>query len=166
MFLLDYLIEDHAPMDLSLSEKVRAVALRKYVQPAKEAGKSEFSIAVKDLLKDDLDKTMFPGNRVPLVCSAITTRGFQRENGLEIIAIDGPKSKTSPTVVVHYRIAAEGQAERLESTLPETPIAEDSEARAYRLTEKLRGLLKEEIAAYGGAEGFMRWVRGHDEEVE
>jgi hypothetical protein len=152
-------------MDISLSDEVRALALRKYVQPAKRAGKTELSIAVKDLLKD-LDKTMFHGNRVPLVCSAIRTRGFQRENGLEITSVDGPRSKTSPTVVVHYRIGAEGRAEGSELTTSEAPVAEDSEARAYRLTEKVRGLLKEEIAAYGGAEAFMRWVRGHDEEGE
>jgi hypothetical protein len=152
-------------MDLSLSDKVRAVAKTKYVQPAKQAGKSELSIAVKDLLKD-LDKTMFPGNRVPLVCNAIKTRGFQRENGLEITSIDGPRSKTSPTVVIHYRIGMEKQTARPKSVAPDHRSDEDAESRATRLTEKLRGLLKEEIAAYGGGDAFMRWVRGHDEDAE
>jgi hypothetical protein len=42
---------------------------------------------------------------------------------------------------------------------PETP-----EEKAFRLTEALRGLLKDEIAAYGGTEGFMRWVRSDEDE--
>jgi hypothetical protein len=44
------------------------------------------------------------------------------------------------------------------------PADESPEARARRLGESLRGLLKEEMAEYGGAEGFIRWVRGYDEE--
>lgn len=39
---------------------------------------------------------------------------------------------------------------------------ETPEAWAHRLTEKLCGLLKEEMAAYGGGEAFLRWVRSED----
>jgi hypothetical protein len=39
---------------------------------------------------------------------------------------------------------------------------ETPEARAHRLTGKLCGLLREEIAAAGGAEAFLRWVRSDD----
>jgi hypothetical protein len=45
-----------------------------------------------------------------------------------------------------------------------TNDGETPEAKALRLTEKLRGLLKEELAEYGGGEAFLRWVRGYDEE--
>jgi hypothetical protein len=41
---------------------------------------------------------------------------------------------------------------------------ETPEEKAQRLTESLRGLLKEEFAEFGGAEGFLRMVRGYDEE--
>jgi hypothetical protein len=44
------------------------------------------------------------------------------------------------------------------------PADETPSERAFRLTEKLRGLLKEELAEYGGGEAFLRWVRGYDEE--
>jgi hypothetical protein len=33
------------------------------------------------------------------------------------------------------------------------------------LTEKLRGLLKEELAEYGGGEAFLRWIRSEDEDA-
>jgi hypothetical protein len=44
------------------------------------------------------------------------------------------------------------------------PAHDDPEARALRLTEKLRGLMKEEFAAYGGGEAFLRWVRSDHED--
>ena len=44
------------------------------------------------------------------------------------------------------------------------PPVETPEAWAFRLTEKMRGLLKEELAEYGGGEAFLRWVRGYDED--
>ena len=36
---------------------------------------------------------------------------------------------------------------------------EEHSDRAFRLTEKVRGILAEELAAFGGAEAFLRWVR-------
>jgi hypothetical protein len=74
----------------------------------------------------------------------------------------------STTVVFRYRVrpteaqmqdALDSQARPRVEGPEETP-----EARAYRLTEKLRGLLKDELAEYGGGEAFIRWVRGYDEE--
>ena len=47
------------------------------------------------------------------------------------------------------------------------PMDETPEERACRLTEKIRGILKDEIAEFGGAEAFIRWVRSdHDRPVE
>ncbi len=153
-------------MSLGLSDKVRTMARAKYVNPAIRAGKFQFSIKVRDLLCD-LQAEGFPTGHTPQVCSALQTSKFLRENGLEIESVEGPPSKTSPTVIVRYRVtrpAAEptregNWAEAVPATFDETP-----EARALRLTEGLRGLLKEEMAEFGGAEGFLRWVRGYDEE--
>jgi hypothetical protein len=150
-------------MTLSLADKVRAVALLKYVGPAKKAGSVEFSIAVKDLLKD-LESVDFPLNYTPLVCNSIKTKNFQRENHLEITRVDGPKSQTGTRVVVHYRVLNEDRNTSSASTGKSNP-AETPRDRAKRLVGELRGLLKKEIAQYGGAEGFMRWVRGHDEDA-
>ncbi|MGB6689484.1 MAG: hypothetical protein WBE76_16745 [Terracidiphilus sp.] len=47
----------------------------------------------------------------------------------------------------------------------EIPTNETPHEKARRLTESLRGLLKEEFAPFGGAEGFLRMVRGYDEET-
>jgi hypothetical protein len=150
-------------VDLRLADQVRAMALLKYVQPAKKSGSTEFSIAVKDLLKD-LEVVHFPLNYTPLVCNSIKTKGFQRENHLEITRIEGPKSQTGTRVIVHYKVVEEGNVAN-SKTAGKSSQNENPDDRAKRLTEEMRGLLKKEITGQGGAEAFIRWVRSDDEDA-
>jgi hypothetical protein len=154
-------------MNYGLSDTVRARASTRYVQPAVAQGKQRFSISVKDLL-GSLEAEGFPSNHARQVCKALSSGKFLRENKLMIDGVDGPPSKTSPTVVVHYRVlpndgqvsnGIQSEAEASASSPDETP-----EEWARRVTGKLAGLLKDEIAEYGGGEAFIRWVRGYDEE--
>lgn len=150
-------------METTLANQIRAIALRKYVQPARKAGATEFSIAVKDLLKD-LETINFPLNYTPLVCNSIKTKSFQRENHLKITHIDGPKSQTGTRVVVHYQV----MDEPTEGVGPAAERGGHNEAptdRARRLTEGLRGLLRRELAEHGGAAAFVHWVRSDDEDA-
>lgn len=148
-------------MELRLADQVRAMALLKYVQPAKKAGSTEFSIAVKDLLKD-LERTQFPLNYTPLVCNSIKTKSFQRENQLEITRIEGPKSQTGTRVVIHYRIVGKGNIAANET---ESRNLQNHSQRAKQLTERLNGILKKEIAEHGGTKAFVRWIRSDDEDA-
>jgi hypothetical protein len=123
---------------------------------------------VKDLLRD-LAAQGFPSGNTPQVCTALRKKEFLREHGLEIEGVDGPPSKMSTTVVVRYRVADSGgepaivKSHQLDQQMG--LHAEDPTARAFRLTEKLRGLLKEELAEYGGGEAFLRWIRSEDEDA-
>lgn len=149
-----------------LSDQVRLVALKKYVQPAIEAGKTRISIAAKELMRD-LKPRGFPDRNWHQICSAIQAEKFLRASGLEIETVEGPPSKMSSTVVVHYRVATPARTaikERTEGIPEQAQSDETPEEWAHRVTGKLRGLLKEELAAYGGGEAFLRWVRGYDEE--
>jgi hypothetical protein len=147
------------------SELVRDVAVDKYVRPAVLAGRPSFSIAVKDIMKD-LESQGFPRSNYPQVCTSLKTQRFLRDNSLEIEKIEGPPSGLSTTVVIHYRVA-------VPETAPPEPShsaadlnsnhTEDSAARAKRLVNGLRGLLREELAEYGGGEAFLRWVRSDDD---
>lgn len=154
--------------NLGLSDQVRAMAQSKYVHPAILAGKRQFSIPVRDLLAD-LQSDGFPGRNTPQVCTALQTAKFLRENGLEIEGVDGPPSKMSTTVVVRYRVANSLTRPGARKASPEgEPIASGQETpsdRALRLTEKLRGLLKDEFAEYGGGKAFLRWIRSEDDEA-
>lgn len=42
---------------------------------------------------------------------------------------------------------------------------EDPAARALRVSEGLRGILKKELEEYGGGEAFLRWIRSEDEDA-
>src|SRR5579863_8226523 len=90
-------------MNAGSSERVRRLASQRYVQPAMRAGKTRFSIAVKDLIKD-LVADGFPAGNTPQVCTALRKKEFLRDHGLEIEGIDGPPSKMSTTVVYRYRV--------------------------------------------------------------
>jgi len=153
-------------VNLSLSDQVRMVAEAKFVKPARDAGRREVSIPVRELM-DILESQGFPRNHTPQICNALQTGKFLGAHSLKITRIDGPKSKTSTTVVIHYCMtgAAAGRDDPSGTARPIGPAAEDPEARAQRLTDSLRGLLKKEIAAHGGAEGFVRWVRSDDEDA-
>jgi hypothetical protein len=150
-------------VSLKLSDQIRTLAHAKFVKPARDAGRQEFSIPVRDLM-GTLEAQGFPRNHTPQVCNALQTEKFLRANGLKITGIDGPKSKTSTTVVIHYRITGSSSGPDDPSGLVTAP-PEDAPARAKRLTDSLRGLLKKEITAHGGAEGFIRWVRSDDEDA-
>jgi hypothetical protein len=141
---------------MELAAKIRSIAAKKYVQPALRAGKTEFSIAVRDLMADARAEGISTVQRTPPFCTSIQTREFLDENRLEVLRVEGPAKKLSTTVVVHYRSRVDERgATQVKSVVAETP-----EERATRLGNKLLGLMKDEIAAYGGGEAYLRWVRG------
>ena len=153
-------------MNYGLSDLVRTVAIEKFVQPAVRMGKTRFSVAVRDLMRD-LRMQGFPERNWPQVCSAIQAEKFLRANGLEIEGVDGPPSKKSTTVVVRYRVVNQNHPGKTIQQSPQPPKdvnQESPEDRARRLGAKLRGLLKDELQEYGGGEAFIRWGRGYDEE--
>src|ERR1700749_328688 len=101
------LISKGGAMRHGLSDQVRALALKHYVEPAKRAGKKHFSIAVRDLMQE-LRPQGFPAENWRQICTAIQADKFIRWSGLEIEAVEGPPSKTRTTVVVRYRVAIPG----------------------------------------------------------
>ncbi|HEY1766993.1 MAG TPA: hypothetical protein VGG26_05035 [Terracidiphilus sp.] len=154
-------------MNYGLSDRVRARAKVSYVRPAASQGKRPFSIPVKDMLRD-LESSGFPSNHAHQVCTALTSGKFLRENNLQIKSIDGPPSKNSTTVVVHYKFGLSEPEAHSSVPMPVEGSAElaqeTPEQWAHRLTGRISGILKEELGEYGGGEAFLRWVRGYDEE--
>lgn len=151
-------------MGAGSSDLVRAIAAEKYVQPALRDGKKQIVVAVKDVLRD-LVAQGFPATNTPQVCSALRTRKFLHGLGIEIESIEGPPKKQSTTVVYRYRVVdPRGPLESTKPYLKESQPEETPEEWAHRVTGKISGLLKDELAEYGGGEAFIRWVRGYDEE--
>ncbi len=153
-------------MAIGTSERIRALARTKYVETAVASGRDEFSIRVRDLI-GDLKGEGLGGGHTPQICSALKTAKFLRENGLEITKVEGPQSKMSPTVVFSYRVAkADGQSGAgSDPAARRSQAQEDPAERARRVAGKLRGILKQELAEYGGGEAFLRWIRSEDEDA-
>jgi hypothetical protein len=140
-------------MAFELSDKVRAFAEHKYVTPARREGRKRFSIQVREVWNSLVEHEGFPRQNVPQVCNALRSRKFLKPLGLEIEKVEGPPSQTSTTVVFHYRFQRAEPAKG-ESASPPTAKEEAREAVA-----SLRGLLRQELARYGGGEAFLRWLR-------
>lgn len=154
-------------MQHGYSERIRQRAVDGWLKPALAKGADRFSIRVKDIMSE-LEKENFPKHHQAQFCSALRTRSFLSEYGLEIESTDGPKSKVSTTVVFHYRIRRPGPIADKHSQSPlsaGTMVLESAAERAKRVTDGLRGVLKKEIAAYGGTEAFIRWIRSEENEA-
>ena len=137
------------------ADYIRQFAKEKYVEPAKRRGEKEFSIAVR-AIETGLRPEGLESGRTPLVCTSLSGNKFQRENGIVLDHWDGPPSGKSTTVVYHFRFA--------DSPTTSGRSYETTEERASRLTEALRGLMKQEIQKHGGTEAFLRWVRSDEDE--
>ncbi len=87
------------------SDRIRQLVSEQYVRPALRAGQVRLSIKVRDVLKAAEATADFPRGRTPLICEVLQGKKLLSEHGLEIESVDGPPSKQSRTVVVHYRLA-------------------------------------------------------------
>lgn len=146
-------------MKTGRSEQIRQLAKEKYVDPAVRTGQREFSIPVRGILESLPPE--FPRNHTPQICSSIQTTKFLNQNGLRIVRVEGPPSGQSTSVVVHYSVAGRSTTASKQPELSRTDAAQ----RAQRLTDGLKGLLNKELAEYGGAEAFVRWIRSDDKEA-
>ena len=79
-----------------------------------------------------------------MVCTALESQKFQRQNQLRLISKSGPPSGQSTTVTYTYEFIA-GK----DSTVPDRQDA----------WERLRGALKDIYAEYGGGEAYLRAER-------
>jgi len=145
-------------MDSNMSDKIRTYAEREYVAPARRRGRKSFTIAVRDVLNKLVEREGLPRQNVPQVCQALRSpRKFLGPLGLEIEKVEGPEKQTSTTVVFHYRFRGESSSDRNDGRAqpPESRTGRSPEAAFARL----RGLLREELAEYGGGEAFLKWLR-------
>jgi hypothetical protein len=142
-------------MKTGWSERVREVAEREYVAPARGQGGS-IRIRFGDL-KDKMVQLGFPATNSNQIASPLESEKFWKPRQLEMCTPKG-QARTSDTIF-------EFRFKKDDGVLANTKIEESPDERAFRLTEKLRGLMKDKIAVHGGTEGFMRWVRSDEEDA-
>ena len=134
---------------MKLHEAIREIA-REFVSDARRKKQAEFAIAVRELMGRAKDAGISTAGRTPAFCNAIQTKEFLKEDGqgegLEIVRVEGPESKLSTTVVVHYRFrsaaypAAGGDGSARVIDRDSDPL--------MRLRGVLKGAMREGAAAF------------------
>ncbi len=79
------------------SDRVRDHVKRKYIDPAKKIGKKSVSV-----LAGDIHRELGFLRRIPVVCSALRSRKFQKNCDIKLSYIDGPNNST--TTKFTYRL--------------------------------------------------------------
>lgn len=128
-------------MEPASAEAIRIFAEKEYVSPARKRGAQRLQITA-----GDVHRGMRLRNRVPNVCSALSSRIFLERNRLAIEGITGPPSGMGTRVMYTYKLLDEAGS-ALADSVPEFG--------------KLRGLLKEALQSLGGGESFLRREREH-----
>ena len=135
------------------SDKVRQFARQEYVEPARGRNES-IQIRFGDL-KTKLLRVGFPQGHANQVVSPLESSKFWKPLGLEMCSQKGQSRTVDSVLEFRFIDAVKGP----------TAIEESPGKKARRLTNELRGLFKDEIAAHGGAEGFLRWVRSDQDDA-
>jgi hypothetical protein len=121
-------------------DAIRSYAVRQYVAAARRRGEKRVRIVA-----GDVHRALKLKNRVPNVCSALTSRIFLEENHLAIEDVSGPPSGMGTRMIYTYRLLDEKE-----------PQVEATKTPRF---EQLRGLLKESLQSLGGGEAFLREER-------
>jgi len=80
------------------SERVRDHVKRKYIDPAKKMGKKSVS-----MLAGNIHKELGFSRRIPVVCSALRSRKFQRNCNIELSYVDGPNNSTTTKFTYRFK---------------------------------------------------------------
>src|SRR5487761_1161514 len=123
------------------SEQIRIYAGTQYVEPARQGTGTMVNIKAGDIVKG-----LGLKNKTPNVCSALRSKIFQEQYGVQLIGEQGPPSGMSTTVVFTYRVLKQTQAREATST-------------SRSAFDRLRGIGKDTFRKLGGGEAFIRRER-------
>ena len=122
---------------MTIADRIRSHVVKHYVEPARSRGEESVTIIAGSVLRD----LQLRGDYAPSVCSALRARKFSAEYDLELLRVDGPRSKQSTTTAFTYRLPRRSETGH---TRPVRNAIRD-----------LRGIGKDMFAAVGGGE---RWL--------
>ena len=136
-------------MGANASDQVRQFVRDRYILPARRKGAKTVTVRAGEVHK----ALKWDVRRIPLVCSALSTRKFQHAAQVELVSRQGPPSGQSPTVEFTYRLLDPGEAG------VSSPPAKSARIQDGAGLESLYGILEEEFKALGGGEAFLRAER-------
>jgi hypothetical protein len=118
------------------ADRVREYTRRKFIEPARQGHQATVKVVV-----GEIQKAVQLSNRVSLVCQALKSDKFLKENHLLLEKWEGPPSGQSTTVVFTYRLL---------DSLPHVPA--HSQEWPF---QGLRGVAKDVFRSLGGGETFL-----------
>lgn len=95
------------------SDQIREYAARQYVEPVRHGAGTTVSIRSGDIVKG-----LGLKNKTPNVCTALRSKIFQEQYGLQLLEEQGPPSGMSTTVVFTYRVLNGAQVKQTGSASP------------------------------------------------
>ena len=129
--------------DYGATERVRRLAAEAYLEPARRRGQKTVTIHSGELARVLVEKKLLQPNRYPIVCNALRSKRFSRENHvtLEEVKTSAPSGQSSTVSFVF----------KLDRTDSSKGGERDDPMAAFMA---LRGILKDSYAKVGGAEVF------------
>ena len=132
--------------DYGSTDRVRRFAAQLYIDPARNRGETTVKIHSGTLGKSLVEGKVLAPNRFPIICNALSSNKFQKENRVTLLDTKAPPSGRSSTVTYVYRL----------EPLPGPRQENDNEDSLFM---KMRGLLKKDYKKLGGAESFHKSER-------
>jgi len=127
--------------DYGSTDRVRRSATEQFVRPARQRGDKTVVIHSGAFEKLLVEQKLLQPNRFPIVCNALKSKRFSKENHLTLQEVKTPAaSGQSSTVSFVYRL------DPLEG-----PQSAPEDIGSF---ENLRGLLKRTYKQLGGADAF------------
>jgi hypothetical protein len=133
------------------TDKVRRTAAEQYITPARQRSEKTVKIHSGAFGKFLVQNKVLPPNRFPIICNALKSDKFLRENHLILEEIQGPPSGRSSTVTFVYKVEPMPQPPQHSSQAPPA-----STAISFM---DLRGILKRSYKQLGGAEAVHKAER-------
>ncbi len=133
--------------DYGATDRVRQSAAQTFIEPARQRGDTIVKINSGHLARLLVEKRELAPNRFALVCNALRSTKFLKQNKIDLIRAEGPASGLSSTIEFTYRIAPQ-------STPGEKAKSKEEVSEAMAMFLKLRGISKDFYKEVGGAEAY------------
>ncbi len=131
--------------DYGSTDRVRRSAAQQYIEPARRRSQKIVKIHSGTFGKFLVDRKVLSQNRFPIICNALKSQKFLKENHLILEEIQGPPSGRSSTVTFVYKI------EPVSVPHGSSPATQSGGPNSFM---NLRGILKRTYVKLGGAEKF------------
>jgi hypothetical protein len=129
-------------IDHGSTDRVRRSAAERYIAPARQRGEQTVVIHSGTFAKQLVEQRLLQANRFPIVCNALRSKRFAKENHLTLQEV-----KTS---------AASGQSSTVSFVFKLEPLDAIQKVKSDDSVsfERLRGVLKKTYKQLGGADSF------------